>query len=55
MLDRDVARITVEELACASDTSWQTYMNTVVTAKVAGTIETEDDGISTIDAPVSHY
>ena len=52
VLDRAMARITVEELAHASDTWWQTYMSTMVTAKVAGRVEMNDDGIPTIDAPL---
>ena len=52
VLDRAMARITVEELACASDTWQQTYMSTMVTVQVAGTVEMQDDGIPTIDAPL---
>ena len=52
VLDRAMARITVEELAHASDTWQQTYMSTMVTARVAGTVEMKDDGIPTIDAPL---
>ena len=46
------ARITVEELACASNTWQQTYMGTMVTAKVADTVDMKDDDIPTIDAPL---
>ena len=52
VLGRAMARITMEELAHASDTWQQTYMSTMVTAKVAGTVKTKDDGIPTIDAPL---
>ena len=52
VLDRDMARITVEELACASNTWQQTYMSTVVTAKVASTDETKDNDTCTIGAPL---
>ena len=51
LLDRAMATITVEELACASDTWQQTYMSTMVTAKVAGMVEMKNDDILTIDAP----
>ena len=47
-----MARITVEELAHASNTWWQTYMSTMVTTRAAGTVEMKDDGIPTIDAPL---
>ena len=52
VLDRAMARITVEELAHASNTWQQTYMSTMVTAKVAGMVETKNDDIITIDAPL---
>ena len=45
-----MARITVEELAHANDTWWQTYMSTTVTAKLAGTAEMKNDDILTIDS-----
>ena len=51
VLDRSLARITVEELAHASKTWQQTYMSTMITAKVAGTVETNNDYILTTDAP----
>ena len=47
-----MAGITVEELVHASNTWWQTYMSTMVTAKLAGPVEIKDDGIPTIDAPL---
>ena len=47
-----MAKITIEELAHASNTWWQTYMSTVVTAKVAGTVEMNDNGFPTVDAPL---
>ena len=47
-----MARITVDELACASNTWWQTHMSTIVTTKVAGTVEMENEDILTIDAPL---
>ena len=50
-----MARITVEELAYANDTWQQTYMSTMVTAKVPGTVEMKNDYIPTIDAPFIHY
>ena len=50
--DRAVASITMEELAGASDTWWQTYMSTMVTARAAGTFEMKNNGIPTIDAPL---
>ena len=52
VLDRAMARITVQELAHAIDTWQQTFMSTMVTAKVAGTVETKDNGIPTTDAPL---
>ena len=52
VLDRTVMRITVEELAHASDTLQQTYMSTMVTARVAGTVEMKDNAIPTIGAPL---
>ena len=52
VLDRALTRITVEELAHASDTCRQTYMSTMVTAKAAGTVEMKNDDILTIDAPL---
>ena len=39
VLDWNMAKIMVEELACASNTWWQTYMSTVATAGAAGTAE----------------
>ena len=39
VLDRAMAKIYVAELACASDTWQQTYMSTVVMARVASTVE----------------
>ena len=50
VLDRAMARINVEKLACASDTWQQTNMSTMVTARATGTVEMKDDGIPTIDA-----
>ena len=51
VLGRAVTRITVEEVtACASDTWQQTYMTTMVTAKVAGIVEMKNEDILTIDA-----
>ena len=50
--DRAMARITVEELAHANNTWHQTYMSTMVTARVAGTVEMKDYGIPPIDAPL---
>ena len=47
-----MAKITMEELAHASNKWWQIYMSTVVMAKVAGTVETKTDGTPTIDAPL---
>ena len=52
VLDRAMARITVEELAHASNTWWQIYMSTMATAKVAGTVEIRDEGIPTINVPL---
>ena len=52
VLDRAICRITVEELAWSSDTWQQTYMSTLVTAKVAGTVEMKGGGIPTINAPL---
>ena len=52
VLDRAMARITVEELAHASDTWQQTYTSTVVTARAAGTVKMKDHDIPTIDAPL---
>ena len=46
------ARITVEELACDSDTWWQTNMSTMVTDKVTGMVKMKNDHILTIDAPL---
>ena len=43
VLDRAMARITVEELACANDTWQKTYISTMVTSKVSGTVEMKDD------------
>ena len=43
-----MARITLEELAYASNTWQQNYMSTMVTAKVAGIFETKNDDIITI-------
>ena len=39
VLDRAMAKIMVEELACASSMWCQTYMSTMVTANVASTVE----------------
>ena len=50
VLDRAMARITLEELAHASDTWQQTYMSTMVTTKAAGTFEIKNEDILTIDA-----
>ena len=47
-----MARITVGEQAHASNTWQQTYMSTIVTAKVAGTVEMKDNDIPTIDTPL---
>ena len=52
VLDQDMARIAVEELAHASNTWLQTYMSTMVTVKVAGMVEANNDDILTIDAPL---
>ena len=52
VLDRAMARITVEELAHASNTWQQTYMSTMVTTKVASMVEMKNDDILTIDAPL---
>ena len=49
VVDRAMARITVEEMAYASNTWQQTHMNTVVTAKVAGIFKMKNDDIFTID------
>ena len=51
VLDRAMGRITLEELAYASNTWWQTYMSTMVTAKVADMVEIKNDDILTIDTP----
>ena len=53
LLDRTMARITVGEFSHASNTWQQTYMSTVVTAKVAGTVEMKNDDIPT--CPSSNY
>ena len=50
VLDRDMARITVEELAHACSTWQQTYMSTMVTAKAADTVEMKNKDVLTIDA-----
>ena len=50
VLDRSTARITMEELAHTSNTWKPTYMNTMVNAKVAGTVETKEHSIPTMDA-----
>ena len=47
-----MASITVEELEHASNIWQQTYMSTMVTVKLAGTIETKDDGTPTIEVPL---
>ena len=52
VLDGDMVRSTVEELAHASDTWWQAYMSKLVTAKVASIVEMKDDGLPTTDAPL---
>ena len=52
VLDRPMARITEEELAHASDIWWQTYISTMVTAKVVGTVEMKDS-LPTIDASLA--
>ena len=52
VLDRAMVRITMEELAYASNTWQQTYMSTMVTAKVAGTVEMKNDDTPTIDVPL---
>ena len=50
VLDRAMARITVEELAYVSYTWQQTYMSTLFTARVPCTVEMKDDGFPTINA-----
>ena len=52
VLDRAMARITVGELFHAINTWKQTYMSTVITAKVAGMVEMKNEDIFTIDAPL---
>ena len=52
VLNRARARIIVEELPHASNTCQQTYMSTMVTAKVASTVEIKDDWVPTINAPL---
>ena len=52
VLDRAMARITVEELAHASNTWQQTYTSMMVNAKVAIMTEKKDDAILTTDAPM---
>ena len=51
VLHMAMARITVEELAPASNTWQQTYLSTIVTAKAVGMVEMKNDDILTIDAP----
>ena len=47
-----MARITVEELAPASNTWQQTYMSIMVTGKAAGMLEMKNNDILTIDTPL---
>ena len=53
VLHRAMAKITIER-ACthASDMWQQTYMSTVVTDGVAGTVEMKNDDIPSVNAPL---
>ena len=52
VLDRAMAKITIEELTNGSATWQQTYISTVVMARVAGTAEMKNDDTPSIDAPL---
>ena len=47
-----MAKIIIEELAHATTTWWQTYMSTVVMARVAGMVEMKNDNTPSINAPL---
>ena len=52
LLDRAMAKITIEELTPASNMWQQTYMSTVVMARVAGSVEMNHDNTPSIDVPL---
>ena len=52
VLDRAMARITVEELVCASSMWQQTHMGTVVMAEVARTVRMKNDDTPYINVPL---
>ena len=52
VLDRAMAKITIEELTFASNTWQQTYMSTVVMVGVVGSVETNHDETPSINVPL---
>ena len=55
VLDRAMAKVTIEELTHASNMWWWTYMSSIVMARVAGSVEMNHDNMPSIDAPFNHY
>ena len=52
VLDMAMAKISIKELACASDTWQHPYMRTVVTGRVAGTVEVKTNETRSINTPL---